>query len=399
MSHDSRLKNSRGCRAWRARVAAAGIVCIFSIAGLAPAAQFTPFEAAIAAFDAEVAAAVAEDAAGCVTVVVFVGDDVIWARGYGWADIENRIAATPETIGRIGSISKSFTAVLMMQLIERGVFGLDEPVVDVFPEFESLGDRPGDAAAVTFRMLASHTAGLIREPELQGAASGPIYGWEDKILESIPNTRFQTAPATEYSYSNIGYGILGLASSRAAGVPFMDLVTDLIFSPLEMSSSTFIVSTPQLAERLSVGYSRRRVRDQETGELIGSEISAEQATREHFGRGYKVPNGGIYSTVLDLAKFAAAMMGESPVAILSDESRAEMLEPQAPAAGYGLGFMIRARDDGITTVGHGGSVAGYNAGLSFELDSRIGIAVLRTTSYNPPIETLLRTLVAESEGE
>ncbi len=395
-----RVRKSSGARCgWRARIAAAGILCIVSTAGLVSATQFTPFEAAIAAFDAEVAAAVAADAAGCVTVVVFVGDDLIWAKGYGWADIENRIAATPETIGRIGSISKSFTAVLMMQLIERGVFRLDEPVVDRFPEFASLAGRPADAAAVTFRMLASHTAGLIREPELQGAASGPIYGWEDKILESIPATRFQTAPATEYSYSNIGYGILGLASSRAAGVPFMDLVTDLIFSPLGMSSSTFIVNTPQLAEQLSVGYSRRRVRDQETGEVIGSEVSAEQATREHFGRGYKVPNGGIYSTVLDLAKFASSMMGESPVAILSDESRAEMLESQAPAAGYGLGFMIRTRDDGITTVGHGGSVAGYNAGLSFELDSKIGVAMLRTTSYNPPIETLLRALVTSGTGE
>ena len=376
-----------------ARIAIAGILCIVSTVGLAPAAQFTPFEAAIAAFDAEVAAAVAEDAAGCVTVAVFVGGEVIWAKGYGWADIENRIAATPETIGRTGSISKSFTAVLMMQLVERGVIGLDDPVLGYFPEIGGLSGTPPGAPAVTFRMLASHTAGLIREPELRGAASGPIYGWESKILESIPHTRFQTEPLTEYAYSNIGFGILGLASSRAAGVPFMDLVTDLIFTPLGMTSSTFIVNAPELAERLSVGYARRQVRDETSGEVTGVVISAEQATREHFGRGYKVPNGGIYSTVLDLAKFAAAMMGESPVAILSDESRAEMLRPQAPAEGYGLGFTVRARDDGITTLGHGGSVAGYNAGLSFEPDSKIGVAVLRTTSYNPPMEALLQTLV------
>lgn len=383
----------------RSRIAVAGILGIFATAGLIPAVQFTDFEAAIAAFDAEVAAAVAEDAAGCVTIAVFVGDDVIWAKGYGWADIENRITATPRTIGRTGSISKSFTAVLMMQLVERGVLGLDDPVGNYFPESDGFADRPADAVPVTFRMLASHTAGLIREPDLEGAASGPIYAWEDKILESIPKTRFQTKPLTEYSYSNIGYGVLGLASSRAAGVPFMDLVTDLIFSPLEMTSSTFIINTPQMTERLSVGYSRRRILDEVTGERIGSEISAEQATQEHFGRGYKVPNGGIYSTVLDLAKFASAMMGESTVAILSDESRAKMLVPQAPAEGYGLGFMIRARADGITTVGHGGSVAGYNAGLSFELDSKIGVSMLRTTSYNPPIESLLRRLVSEGAGE
>jgi CubicO group peptidase (beta-lactamase class C family) len=178
--------------------------------------------------------------------------------------------------------------------------------------------------------------------------------------------------------------MLGLAISRAAGAPFMTLVEEQIFKPLGMTSSTFIVNTPELVARLSVGYSR----DRETGE-----VSAEQATREHFGRGYKVPNGGIYSTVGDLAKFAAAVMGESPVEILSAASRAEIFTPQAPAEGYGLGFFI-ADVDGVTIVGHGGSVAGYNADLRFDLDSQVGVAVLRTTSYRPPTGELLRRLIA-----
>ena len=326
------------------------------------AAQFTAFEAAISRFDAEVALGVADDAGGCVSVAVFVGSEVVWAKGYGWADIERRIAASAETIGRTGSISKSFTAVLMMQLAERGVFDIDVPVSDYFPEFAGLAGQLEGMRAVTFRMLASHTAGMIREPDLRGAATGPIYGWEDKIIESIPRTSFQTPPLTEYSYSNIGFGILGLASSRAAGEPFMDLVSELIFKPLGMTSSTFIVNTPELASRLSVGYSR----DSETGE-----ISAQQAVREHFGRGYKVPNGGIYSTVLDMAKFASAMMGESPVEILSAASRRAMFSPQPPADGYGLGFQIRTAEN-VTIVGHVGAVAGYNAGLWFDRESKTG---------------------------
>ena len=242
--------------------------------------QFTEFEAAIATFDAQVAQGVADDAGGCVSVAVFVGNEVVWAKGYGWADIEHRIAATAETIGRTGSISKSFTAVLMMQLAERGVFDIDEPLSNYFPEISGLADQPDDMRPVTFRMLASHTAGLVREPDLRGAASGPIYKWEDKILEAIPRTSFQASPGAGYSYSNIGFGILGLAISRAAGEPFMDLVAELIFKPLGMSSSTFIVNTPDLTSRLSVGYTR----NPRTGE-----ISAERATQEHFGRGYKVP--------------------------------------------------------------------------------------------------------------
>jgi CubicO group peptidase (beta-lactamase class C family) len=269
----------------------------------------------------------------------------------------------------------------MMQLVERGIFDLDDPMVDYFPEIGNLADPPDGMKPITFRMLASHTAGLIREPELSEAASGSIYQWEEKVLESIPHTSFKTPPppGTEYSYSNIGFGMLGLASARAAGVPFMTLVEEQIFKPLAMTSSTFIVNT-----RLSVGYSRNR----ETGE-----VSAERATREHFGRGYKVPNGGIYSTVGDLAKFAAAMMGESSVQILSQESRAEISTAQTPAEGYGLGFFVREQD-GVTIVGHGGSVAGYNADLQFDLDSKIGVAVLRTTSYRPPTGDLLQRLIA-----
>ena len=368
------------------RIAAAGFAFfILSYFICNPAsAQFTPFEKAIADFDAEVTTKVAEDAAGCVSVAVFIGDRVVWAKGYGWADIENQVAATEETIGRIGSISKSFTAVAMVRLAERGILNLDDPVEKYFPEIKNLADPPKDMKRVTFRMLASHTSGLIREPNLAGAASGSIYHWEEKILESIPKTSFKTSPLTEYFYSNIGFGILGLAISRAAKVPFMDLVERQIFKPLGLKSSAFIINTPELWARMSVGYSK----DRRTGE-----VSAEAATREHLGRGYKVPNGGIYSTVGDLAGFAAAMMGESRVRILSPESRKEIFTPQPPAASYGLGFTIR-EEDGLKLVGHGGSVAGYNANLVFDLNSKIGVAMLRTTGYDPPTGELLRKLVA-----
>lgn len=392
-SPDHRFRPRGGRSAPTAPGRGSHLPLLAALAGLAVAspvaAQFNPFEAAIADFDAEVAAGVAGDAAGCVSVAVFIADDVIWSKGYGWADIENRVACTEISIGRTGSISKSFTAVLMMQLLERGLIDLDDSVVDYLPELRGLADPPAGMRPITFRMLASHTAGLVREPRLEGAAAGSIYLWEEKVLESIPHTGFNTPPGTEYSYSNIGYGILGLALSRAAGVPFITLVEELIFRPLGMTSSTYIVNTPDLLARLSVGYSR----DRETGA-----VSAEQATREHFGRGYKVPNGGIYSTVGDLARFAAAMLGVAPAPILSAQSLAEVFTPQPPADSYGLGFSVRT-EDGMTLAGHGGSVAGYNANLLFELDSKIGVAVLRTTSYNPPAEGLLRELVAATRGE
>ena len=127
-------------------------------------------------------------------------------------------------------------------------------------------------------------------------------------------------------------------------------------------------------------------------------MSAAQATQEHFGRGYKVPNGGIYSTVGDMAKFAAALMGDSPVQVLSAESRSEMFTPQLPAKTYGIGLMIRDAG-GRKFVGHGGSVAGYNGDLNFDPDSRVGVAMLRTTGYNPPTVRLLEQLVEVAKNE
>ncbi len=179
--------------------------------------------------------------------------------------------------------------------------------------------------------------------------------------------------------------MLGLALSRAAGVPFMDLMETLIFRPLGMESSTFILDSPDLLTRMSGGYSRNR----STGE-----ISAEQATREHFGRGYKVPNGGVYSTVHDLAALAAALMGEGDVQILNEESRSEMFKPQAPATGYGLGLSLSRSAGGTLFVGHGGSVAGYNGFLVFDPETKLGVAMLRTTTYNPPVSRLLSQLIA-----
>ncbi len=345
--------------------------------------QFTSFEAAISNFDAEVAYGVAKDSAGCITIAVFIKNRIIWSKGYGWADIENQVPATPETIGRTGSISKSFTALAMMQLAEQGIIYLDDPVEIVFPKIKNLVDTIGVSKPITHRMLASHTSGLIREPRLRGAAAGPIYFWENKIIESIPYTYFATLPGTKYSYSNIGFGILGLAVSYAVDIPFIDLVTENIFKPLGMTSSTFVLNTPELWARMSVGYHKNR----KTGE-----VSASASAREHFGRGYKVPNGGIYSTVGDLAKFAAAMMGESPVQILLPESREEMLSPQLPAENYGLGFFVSERN-GIKIAGHGGSVAGYNANLIFDPVSKIGVALLRTTSYNPNTRKFLTELI------
>ncbi len=348
-----------------------------------------PFQAAISHFEAKLAQDVAEDSVGSISAGVVVGNDVIWDNGFGWADIEKRIPAGAETIYRTGSISKSFTAVLMMQMVEKGYFKLDDPVKKYFPEMNGLAERPEDAKPITFRHLASHTSGLIREPRLKGAASGPINQWEDKISASIPKTACQSMPGEKYSYSNIGFGMLGLAVSRAVGKPFMDLIQEHIFNPLGMTSSFFIL-TDEHVSHLAMGYVQRR----------DGTVDAAFPAKEHAGRGYKVPNGGIYSTVGDLAKFVSAMTGASSEKIFSEEARQEILRRQTPegGSGYGLGFFRQKDEDGFISIGHGGSVAGYNAGMVFDPGSKIGVVIFRNynrgkTNLGRSIRDLLKELV------
>jgi CubicO group peptidase (beta-lactamase class C family) len=357
-------------------------------------AQQRSFDEVISEFALRVASEVEQDGIGGITAGVVVGSDVAWKRGFGWSDRVAKVPADGETVYRVGSISKSVTAVLLMLLVQDGVLHLDDSVARHFPAIGLLADRPDGAVAITYRQLASHTAGLIREPQLPNAAAGTIEQWEEKILASIPKTSFQTKPGEQYSYSNIGFGMLGLALSRAVGEPFMELVVEQIFEPLGMNRSVFVL-TPEIEAHLATGYANGQ----------DGSINAELPSLEHRGRGYKVPNGGVYSTVDDLARFIAAMTGASSATLLTPESRSAMLTIQTPgdsARGYGLGFSIQTADvEGppLVMAGHGGSVAGYNAYITFEPASRLGVILLRNynrgaTNLGESARGLLRELVA-----
>lgn len=355
-------------------VAAAAIACL-SVTATAGQAQEaagvrSPIQSpAIERFARQIAGDVSADSVGGITAGVFVGNRIVWAQGFGWADRDRLIPADEETIYRAGSISKSFTAVAMAQLAAREIIDLDDAATSHLPALRHLAGGSDTIAAVSLRRLASHTAGLIREPRLPRAAAGPIAGWEAKILASIPTTSFLAAPGERYSYSNIGFGILGLTIARAADTPFMELVTEGIIEPLEMHHTVFVM-TPELYPYLAVGYTVDR----------DGTVAVDAPAREHWGRGYKVPNGGIYSTVADLARFAGGVMGTSAVEILPAEWRREIMRvqtPEDPLSGYGLGFSIRTAESGLRTVGHGGSVAGYNASLVFDPESTIGVVLLR----------------------
>jgi CubicO group peptidase (beta-lactamase class C family) len=347
-------------------IALAVLLSSSSLAGQMPA-----WDRPVSDFAEQLRQQVGEDAVGGIAAGIMVDGDLVWAQGFGWSDREKRVPMTASAISRTGSISKSVTALLLMRLVDRGVVGLDEPVERYLPEFARVSRRRMDADAVTFRHLASHTAGLVREPSnVREMVTGPLDLWEERIIESLANTAYDSIPGARYQYSNIGFGILGLALSRAAGRPFIEMVQSEIFGPLGMTGSSFAVVGSDLEPRLATGYVN----------TSGGSVRAEQPAREHAGRGYKVPNGGVYSTVADLGRLLGAVAGVPGLRILSDESRLEMISVQTPEQanrGYGLGFSVVVDADGDRVVSHGGSVAGYTAFMTVDPQTRIGVVLLR----------------------
>jgi CubicO group peptidase (beta-lactamase class C family) len=327
--------------------------------------------------DALVAAEFAKDGVvGAATVGVVKGGALAWAKGYGVADIEAGTRADAGTVYRIGSITKPFTAVMLLQLVERGKVKLSDPVERYLPDINKIGGRSPGAPPVTFVQLATMTAGIDREPDdLDTFLVGPVEQWEQVMLRALEKTKYAHEPGTRFLYSNIGYAILGAALGRVAKQPYVEYMRASVLAPLGMKQTDF-VPTPEIRKVLAKGY-----------ELRNGKPDGAQAAREHDGRGYKVPNGAIYTTVGDLAKFVSLWLQEGPETVLKRETIRDNLSRTGSAtgdltSGYGIGFQVTRRG---TTVfyGHGGSVAGYRAQMLFHPATKTGVIVLRNVGGGP----------------
>jgi CubicO group peptidase (beta-lactamase class C family) len=302
---------------------------------------------------------------GSMSAAIVKNDRIIWSAAFGYAGRDKDVAADTGTIYRIGSCTKTFTATLLMQLVEEGKIKLDDPVENYLPEIKNLNGY-ADAGKITFRQLASHTSGLKREPDMKGADVGPLDKWEEKVISCIPNTSFNSKPGEQFLYSNIGYALLGLAISRAAGIPYMEMVQERILAPLHMNDTFFVITDDKLP-RLAEGISNN---SQGT-------INTQLPLREIAGRGYRVPNGGIFSTPRDLSKFVMSLMGNP--ALVKAKSRREMQNIPDGGKNYGLGLMI-IKNKNIDIIGHNGSVPGYTSQFAIEQES--GYAVILMRNYN-----------------
>ncbi len=327
------------------------------------------------AADSIAAAEFARDSIGSITVGIVAGDHLIWTRSYGYADMAAHRLATRRTVYRIGSITKPFTAVMLLQLVEAGTVHLSDPVQRYFPEFERVRGLPAGTAPPTLLQLATMGAGLPAEPRREGPFwTGPVAQWEETLIAALAHTSYVYTPGTQFSYSNIGYAILGAALSRASKTPYVTWEREHVLMPLGMTRTRFEVDS-EVASDLARGY------DVANDGSVSDTLSAREL---RTGRGYKVPNGALFTTVDDLAQFVAFELGRGPESVLPhsrlDIAYADIVATNvAMKVGYGLGFMALRRGD-FTWTGHTGGVAGYTAAMFYDRPSQLGVIVFRNAT-------------------
>lgn len=324
--------------------------------------------------DSIVRAEFARDSMGGITAAVVRGDQLVWTASYGFADMGRRIPATRQTVYRIGSVTKMFTAAMLMQLESRGRLRLSDPVSRFFPGVAQISGAATGQDAPTLLQLATMTSGL--EAEVRDAAAfdtGAVAGWETTLGRAIRNARFIAPAGTRFQYSNIGYAVLGAALARSAQLPYIAWQEQQLLAPLGMARTHFDLR-PEMAGDLAIGYV---VTD-------GRADSTAPMREVRRGRGYRVPNGGLFTTVDDLSRFLSFQLGHGPESVLP-HARLERAYSGFVATsadepfGYGLGFMLQRRED-FPWLGHSGGVPGYQAVLYFDRDHDLGVIMLRNAT-------------------
>jgi CubicO group peptidase (beta-lactamase class C family) len=253
--------------------------------------------------------------AGAVVVAV-VDDAVLFSRGYGFADIENKAPMSADsTLVRPGSISKLFTAIAVMQLVEQDKLDLDRDVND-YLDFHV--PTPNGGVPVTLRMLLTHRAGFenhLKGLFLAGTKPPPLNSW---VRESLPQRLFANGDVP--AYSNYGYALAGYVVERVTGERFEDYASSRILKPLGMSSSTFVQPLPEaLAPLMSRGY-----------------LQSTAPALPYFEVIPPSPAGGMSTTGADMGRFIIALLDDkrmSDSGVMRPETMARMMTPRDSTEG------------------------------------------------------------------
>ena len=287
------------------------------------------------------------------SIAIVYDQEIVWAEGYGYSDLEEKVPATPSTVYRIGSITKLFTSTAVLQLRDQGKLRLDDPVSLYLPWFSVRNPFP-DAPEITIRQLLTHTAGLSREADFP-YWTDHIFPTREELAEAVPDQDAINPPETTYHYSNLGMSLLGEIVTEVSGHPWADYVQEKILQPLGMSSSSTDPGE-ELLRRLATAYM-----------LEGPDGT--RKSMEYYEAGAIAPAGGIVSTVEDLGRFTSLQFRDGPAGgdqILKGSTLREMQRAHwvfdSFSGGRGLGFSVSHRD-GKNFVGHGGSIGAHVTNL------------------------------------
>jgi CubicO group peptidase (beta-lactamase class C family) len=305
-----------------------------------------------------------------IAVGVVKDQELVWSKGFGFADVQAKLPMTATTKFRVASNSKLFTAIAIMQLREEGKVGLDDPVVKHLPWFKA---KPAgnDDGPITIEQLLSHSSGLQREAGDHWVTYH--FPTREEIQQQYSDRQAAFAPSVRWKYSNLAYAIAGLVIEQASGEQWADYVERHIFKPLNMQNSSVDQKVPGLA----VPYGRRM--PDGTREIIPF-VDA---------RGMGAATG-VTSTVEDLAKFISAQFRggpRGPGQIVSGGSWREMLRVRSVeenwTKGTGLGFDVKRVKD-RTYIGHSGGYPGNTTQTLIQLDDKVGVIVLTNTNDSDP---------------
>ena len=304
-----------------------------------------------------------------VAVAVVRNGKVIKAKGYGFADLEHQIPVTPETVFKIGSVSKQFLATGIMLLAQDGKLSVDDPVS------KYIAGTPDTWRGITIRHFLTHTSGVLRE----GPAFDALKVQPDSIvIKSAFSRPLEFATGSKYQYCNVCYFTLAEIISRVSGKPWDVFMTERVFAPHGMTASR-TTTTTALVPRRARGYAWRT-----DGYINAPEFVALR------------PSGAFLSTVLDLAKWEAALLEQRT---LTKTSLDAMWSPvrlnDGSSYGYGFGWQIDDLD-GRPLIHHGGSLPGFRAIMArMPKDSLTVIVLTNADGASPAViaRDLLRTYI------
>ena len=346
-------------------------VMILGSAGITRA-QTINIDRVVAELEPEIQRTLLEGKIPSASVALVAGDRVIWSSAYGNSNLWARTPATTSTVYLIGSTFKAMSTFALLQQMEQGKFKLDDRVNDYLTDFKIQNEDPQHP--VTFRHLLTHTSGLP-------ADFGGVPVWsldappklEDYLRKSL---KVSKPPLASEVYSNMAYTLIGYLVQKFSGVPYQQYIQEHIFTPLEMSSTTF-EPKGDIEERLSIPY----VIDEKTG----SQVATTRVKAAVW------PAGLVYGTVLNQANWLIANLNGGVFKgkrLISEQAIEQVFTKQYPqfkgpveglwgseTAGFGLTWWVDVRD-GDHYFAHSGSVSGYTAFLLGNRERKLGFAIL-----------------------